>query len=373
MRSLQILKLLFLATFLLNGVLASAQCPRSLFEGVHVVQANETLFKIAQDYNVSVDQICTWNSINKTKPLRECKALVVSAALVNPLPENRWIMSKNGKVVKQESNWHTVRVGESLENIARTYGYTAEKFREINDLSNWTVLKPGAIVRSSECACAPESIAASRKAKTTPTEFSNTSVQRLTPSAKAVEERGYMTLEESSMIDEINLMRANPAAYIKHIDAYVKQQKNEWNYTVSPSALKSLKNDLRKSPKLSTLKAHKCLYQMAKTHGEYLARTNQFSHSGPNGKGPWSRTMQTCPQVKLSTSKNRMGNLVGNENLVAGNKTARESVINLLLDEGLNPPGHRETLLAPEWNYVACYNYGEWNGMPNAFIQNFGR
>ena len=65
--------------------------------------------------------------------------------------------------------------------------------------------------------------------------------------------------------------------------------------------------------------------------------------------------------------------LVGNENLVAGNSTVRESVITLLIDAGINPPGHRETLLAPEWNYVACYNFGEVNGMPNNFVQNFGR
>ena len=68
--------------------------------------------------------------------------------------------------------------------------------------------------------------------------------------------------------------------------------------------------------------------------------------------------MATCPQVKLSTSKGRSGMLIGNENLVAGHDNVRQSVIDLLIDEGINPPGHREALLGPEWRYVACYNFG---------------
>lgn len=370
----QIVKLFLALTFVFSIAEVNAQCPPSKFAGVHVVSTNETLFSIARTYGVSVDEICTWNSISKEQPLSECKSLVVSQSLVNPAPSNSWVMSRNGQIIKQDGQWHTVRKGESAAQIAYAYGYTEQRFREFNDLPAWKILKAGAVVRSSECAC--ETVAPSKPAKVVPSSFSNSDpiakTARKAPSS-ASDDRGYMKVDESEMIDEINLMRSNPAGYVKYVQEYVRQQKNTWNYTVSPTAVNSLIRDLRKSPKLSTLRPHKCLYQMAQTHGDYLYRTKGFSHSDANGTGPWSRTLNTCPQVKLSTTKNSMGMLVGNENLVAGNSTVRESVITLLIDAGINPPGHRETLLAPEWNYVACYNFGEVNGMPNNFVQNFGR
>ena len=63
----------------------------------------------------------------------------------------------------------------------------------------------------------------------------------------------------------------------------------------------------------------------------------------------------------------------GNENLVGGLNTARESVINLLIDAGIPDRGHRMTLMEPRWEYVACHKIGNIGEMPNCWIQVFGK
>ena len=50
----------------------------------------------------------------------------------------------------------------------------------------------------------------------------------------------------------------------------------------------------------------------------------------------------------------------------------RESVIILLIDEGIPNRGHRMTLLKPEWKYVACYKIGTVGSFPNYWVQKFG-
>lgn len=346
-----------------------AQCDNVPETGVHIVKQNENLFRIAQQYNISVDDICLWNSIQPTDKVYQCQSLVVSAALVNPLPSNFSIVNagrEGVEVKKQQGKWHTVRPGESIANIAYAYGYTENRFREFNHIKFKKSLKPGALVRTTDCVC--------ESAVVTPTKVDTEGPGATgTGTTKINDSRDYMTVAESSMIDEINLMRSNPSAYVKHVRAFVKEYEEVWGSRISPSAVNSLIRDLEKSPPLSVLRPHKCLYQLAKTHGDYLKRTGRFQHTDANGVGPWSRSMKACPQVKMSTSKGRSGMLIGNENLVAGHDNVRQSVIELLIDEGINPPGHREALLGPEWRYVACYNFGTVNGMPNHWVQNFGR
>jgi len=63
----------------------------------------------------------------------------------------------------------------------------------------------------------------------------------------------------------------------------------------------------------------------------------------------------------------------GNEN-IAGNSaaivTARDIVIQLLVDSGIPGYGHRNNLLDPAWTYVAC-KHELFIGM-HWWIQNFG-
>lgn len=349
--------------------MVQAQCPQTMEAGVHVVQANQTLFSISKMHNISVDQLTVWNSITSQEVLKPCRELVVSAALEN-----------NAAAVggaKQKGKWHTVRAGETVESLANLYGYTSVRFREFNKLEGWRRVKPGAILRSTDCACRtePEFSGANEPAPTMASSGPMVGESFNEVPAPIASDRAYMKVSESSMIDEINRLRANPRAFITEVRAYVaKENAKPWrSRPIDARAVNSLISRLDGATPLSMLRAHPCLYRVAKTHGDYLYSAKRFDHADANGQYPWSRSLNACPTVKLGTTKDAQGFAVGNENLVAGH-APREAIISLLIDEGdIGNYGHRNALLAPEWKYATAYNFGEVNGIPNHFVQMFGR
>jgi uncharacterized protein YkwD len=88
----------------------------------------------------------------------------------------------------------------------------------------------------------------------------------------------------------------------------------------------------------------------------------KLMHTGSDGSEPWDRILSFSPTMNF-----------GNEN-IAGNSaeivTARDIVIQLLVDSGIPGYGHRYNLLDPAWTYVAC-KHELFNGM-HWWIQNFG-
>ncbi|MFT5999511.1 MAG: LysM repeat protein [Neolewinella sp.] len=365
---------LLVCLFLIGGSgSVFAQCPPATEAGLHIVQANETLFSIAQKFGTSVDDLTTWNSLTQQELLKPCRQLVVSYSLVNSAVTG----SDNAFTgLKQGGKWHTVRPGESVELLAELYGYTAARFREFNKLEGWRRIKTGAVLRSTECTCeSPASVAG--PAPTVSPALASSVVQAGTsftaPEAIATD-RAYMKVSESMMVDAINRLRANPRGFIPEVEAFVAAKNAEpWRQKpINARAVASLMRQLEQTPALPVLRAHPCLYRVAKNQGDYLHNTKQFRHDGPNGKYPWSRSLAACPTVQLGTTKDPKGNAVGNENLVMGLEPA-DAVIYLLIDEASIDRSHRNTLLASEWAYVSCYNFGTVNNISNHFVQMFGR
>lgn len=320
---------------------------------------------------------------------------------------------------RQAGNRHVVQTGETVASLARLYGYTEERFREFNAMGNER-LTVGSIVLSHDCACdrvmfsenasptgptttntntginngpttviyepppttttyyeptkptrikphepiSPSGIPPSTitprpstTATSTPPRASTASTNNTSPAADAP----YMSSSEMDMIKEINMMRANPPAYAKYIDAYVADQKANNGFPVDMAVVAELKGELSKLGPLSQLKTTACIYTAAKKHGQDMVKMGRTDHIGSDGKWPWDRVRRECPNM-----------VDGNENLVGGPDNIRESVVILLLDEGIPNRGHRKTLLRPDWEYVACYRIGNVGSMPNCWVQKFG-
>ena len=169
----------------------------------------------------------------------------------------------------------------------------------------------------------------------------------------------FMSTLEKSMIDEINLMRSNPAAYIKHVDAYVVEEKKmmmgvDADYDV---AVNELKSQLRSMGTLSTLKPHQKLFEVAKNHGIDNKNNHQIEHTGSDGRSSFQRVKDSGLKNSISW-KNGSGDYAPNENLATGTAdiTVRETVMMLLIDYGIPGRGHRRALIEPTWEYVACYH-----------------
>ncbi len=332
---------------------------------------------------------------------------------------------------KQSGPKHTIRDGETINGLANLYGYTEERFRKINLLQPGEELSVGSTILSTDCTCdrvvsydemnggytqpytnnysnnsgnntstnnngfqdrgrsdydsfydndngsisgnfppAAEPIDNNanriRSAGTTPNNFdsqgaSNNRINTSNNRAPAPARATYMSADELAMLDEINLMRSNPSGYITYVEQYRRDIQSGRTFGSSLPVIDELIAELRRTPALSTLEPAPCIYEAARKHGLDQKARGYTDHAGSDGAWPWDRVKRECSQMTD-----------GNENLVGGLADVRESVILLLVDDGIASRGHRKTLLEPKWRYGATYKIGKVGHMPNCWVQKFG-
>lgn len=205
-----------------------------------------------------------------------------------------------------------------------------------------------------------------------------------------------MTTVEREMIYEINRVRSDPKAYIPYLqpllthatDRLKTYGKGEKNYSVTFSssskngkeiktidttwhyinveevkALTTLISDLERLKPLSVLKPDSGIYNAAKKHAnDQNEHEWRLMHTGSDGSTPWDRILDFSPTMSFGNE-----NIAGNSNKIV---TARDIVIQLLIDDGIPGYGHRYNLLDSSWTHVACK--GELFKNMHWWIQNFG-
>ncbi len=427
MKKFSSLSLLAIFFFQLN-----AQCPNYSRPGIHVVQSGENLFRIAKKYNLSLIDLANWNNISTNTILYACQELAVSNTDNNFVRDYTYsdnnLVERSGynyasapMYQKQSGGKHMIRQGETIEELARLYGYTEERFRRINLLKPGEQLSPGSIILSTDCTCdrvttyedlnarpsssnsypnydsydrfqdrgydsegtyrpeeydryyddpyessppPAEPIGGQITSLSNPgsgTYSNNQTTNNDNPAVPTPTSASYMTNEELAMLDEINLVRSNPVGYIKYIEAYKKDIQSGKSFGSSLAVCDELIAELRTTPVLSVLKPLPCLYNAAKMHGLDQKQRGSTGHNGSDGSWPWDRVKRACTQLSD-----------GNENLVGGPSSVREAVILLLVDDGIPSRGHRKTLLNKDWIYGTCYKVGQIGYIPNCWVQKFG-
>lgn len=394
--------------------IGQAQCENRSRSGIHVVQKGETLYRIALRYELSVADLKEMNNIS-SNGIYVCQELIVdtqSSPDAFDYPEESTILWEEsaGTTEKPYSEYkiqaggtHVVGIGETIANIARLYGYTEARFRKFNKLTSMQKVPAGFSLRSTDCVC--ERVEEYATTEATRIRPANNSGRRYEPStlpdnrtentpryekdpndlsdyyrpsgqqtpqypspstrvegiSTTVVGANYMRAEEKSMIDEINLLRSNPAAYIPYVEAYIEDIKAGRSFSQSPAAAYELIDELKRTGPLSMLQATECLYRAAEAHGQEAVLIGRSEHQGEDGSWPWDRVRRACPNMQD-----------GNENLVGGPSDIRTAMLLLLIDDGIPNRGHRRTLLKADWKYVACYKSGQVGRMPNSWIQLFG-
>lgn len=94
---------------------------------VHKVQPKETLFAISRMYNVTVDDIKTWNNL-KDNSLSTGQELLIKKGTTAATKVTEPQKSTNGV--------HTVAAGETLYSLSRLYSVTVDQIREWNGLTS---------------------------------------------------------------------------------------------------------------------------------------------------------------------------------------------------------------------------------------------
>lgn len=102
--------------------------------GTHTVQRGETLYRIAQSYSVSVDQIIAANSI--TNPSRIFAGTVLVIPGLSPAEPLVVADAVAPSIADYAPVTHIIARGETLDAIARRYGVTIGDLMQQNGLSN---------------------------------------------------------------------------------------------------------------------------------------------------------------------------------------------------------------------------------------------
>jgi len=171
----------------------------------HTVAAGETLYGIAKANNISVNDLKSWNGLS-SNVIRRGKVLQLAPPTNSTAPETTsgFIAAKGGNssgttlsgtpapygptdsqriMTADDTKIHIVKPGETLSSIALEYGYTAKRFREMNDLGTSDYVKVGQRLRTTDCECPPASASVSNTgtlAPSVPNSFENTG-GRLSP------------------------------------------------------------------------------------------------------------------------------------------------------------------------------------------------
>lgn len=100
----------------------------------HVVNAGETLFTIALQYGLTVEELAAANNVNQTDVLTPGQTLIVpvaggSTTAVEPTAETPTTTTAGEQV-------HIVAAGENLYRIGLRYGFTVEQLATYNNIAN---------------------------------------------------------------------------------------------------------------------------------------------------------------------------------------------------------------------------------------------
>jgi len=198
-----------------------------------------------------------------------------------------------------------------------------------------------------------------------------------------------MTSDQKKMLDEINLVRTNPKAYIpfieaaaterlkpytdeyKKADAATKKTMEEWklDYDKNIAGLIKLLNEMKP---VGALKFSECVLKVARAHAIDQTKImtspwNPIDHNDSKNRGPAQRIHTECSPDFPGGGENLLWHVTWK------GVDARRSNVKLLIDEGVPSRGHRTTLLWRDFTHCAPYNYKPTYGDTdmNVWIQNF--
>ena len=150
-----------------------------------------------------------------------------------------------------------------------------------------------------------------------------------------------LSVRETAMIDEINILRRDPKAYIPFVESYLKlHRSNNEMQTAGKELIRQLK-DLSALPALTL---NPVMYSAAKQFGLSLKEADEIEHS-------------ELPYF---------------ENLSLGHANVRDAIMDLLVDDDIADRGHRRNLLNGTISKIAVYEVpGALQGYHHCFIQVF--
>ncbi|HEX8577306.1 MAG TPA: LysM peptidoglycan-binding domain-containing protein [Flavobacterium sp.] len=121
----------------------------------YIVQKGDNLSNIARNFGVTVEDLKQWNNMEDTNVLLDTKIKIVKSANAIPTTDNNDALAKN---------YYTVKEGDNLNKIARSYNVTVAQLQEWNKLEDTNVkLGSRLLVLSKELKPSNEAVASTSK------------------------------------------------------------------------------------------------------------------------------------------------------------------------------------------------------------------
>ena len=130
----------------------SVDCSAAPRTGYHLVKKGETLYKLSNLYNVSIQEIMEWNGLSNSE-ISVCAQLRVQAQVSltqseTIIPANEFVSkgaAVNNTVIGTPTvkrKYHYIAQGETLYAISKKYNVSVEQIKDLNKLKD-NYLKPG--------------------------------------------------------------------------------------------------------------------------------------------------------------------------------------------------------------------------------------
>jgi uncharacterized protein YkwD len=209
----------------------------------------------------------------------------------------------------------------------------------------------------------------------------------------------WLTPNERKLICEINMVRTNPQRYIKYVEEYqalIQQPKakqiaeihdrytyDSWGNRivlgqdtifvatqVSPlieaehqqllNDIAELIQELRSTKPQKTLQPSSCLTEAARAQGYFCKEQARLTHDGRDGHEFDVRLKSFCGEMNY-----------GGETISGGAGSARQTVLNWLIDAGLKTRNHRKILLHSTTTRIGIFHIGKVGDLRNSWVCNF--
>lgn len=107
--------------------------PTKIANTIHKAEAKETLYSIAKQYNVTVDEIKKANGTSLDKGLQIGQEIIIPIKGGSGVAQQAQAVTKGeDKSIPQKYFYHTVEAGETKYSIAKQYGMTLQLLEELN-------------------------------------------------------------------------------------------------------------------------------------------------------------------------------------------------------------------------------------------------
>ena len=159
-----------------------------------------------------------------------------------------------------------------------------------------------------------------------------------------------LSKQEQALLDEINLARSNPAAYIAFLQQYRSYYQGK--SVVFPDGYSLVTNEgtaalddaiayLRTLKPAPAFQVRKGMVLGAKIHLDDMLKTGRDGHIGSDGSKPEDRI------TRFGAWQDSVG-----EDIVYDSRTPRYDVIGLIIDDGVATRGHRKNLFKTNFKVI---------------------